>query len=63
MLDFEFSPKIECSVRVLLLVNSFSVSDIENSVLDFEFDIRLNDIEEFLVSELTYLEVFVSRAG
>lgn len=44
-------------------MNWFSVSDIENSVLDFEFDIRLNDIEEFLVSELTYLEVFVSRAG
>ena len=51
MLDFEFSPKIECNVRVLLLVNWFSVSDIENSVLDFEFDIRLNDIEEFRVSE------------
>lgn len=32
-------------------MNWFSVSDIENSVLDFEFDIRLNDIEEFRVSE------------
>ena len=62
-MSFHLRTKIECIVRVLLLVNSFSVSDIENSVLDFEFDIRLNDIEEFLVSELTYLEVFVSRAG
>lgn len=44
-------------------MNWFSVSDIENSVLDFEFGIRLNDIEEFRVSEFTYLEVFVGRAG